>query len=189
MNENWTEKLIDAHLEEPNTIEPWLGFESRMVAQVADQTATRKSPALWMVWASAAVATTIIAIVFFARPAPQKPAHVETAKANKPAQPPQTATVPHVGRGPVVATRRSARRQERHEAFAAARDVRQEVFPAPSPLSEQERMAFAYLRGTPRSEVVAMSRPEPELPQEMNQAIPGQEVNHTLQDSRSGSTR
>jgi hypothetical protein len=183
MNENWTERLIDAHLEAPSAAEPSLGFESRLLAQVAHQRVTRKRPMLWMVWASAAVAATIIAIVFFARPVPPKPADVETAKANKRAQPPQTAIVPHVGRGPVVATRRSAPRQRRHEAVAAVRDVRQEVFPAPSPLSDQERMAFAYLRGTPRSEVIAMSRPEPDIPQEIDQALPGPEVNRTLPSS------
>jgi hypothetical protein len=62
-------------------------------------------------------------------------------------------------------------------------DHRQELFPAPSPLSEQERLAFAYLRGTPRAEVIAMSRPEPELPQEINQVVPGPELNRTLPSS------
>lgn len=186
MNENWTEKLIDAHLEEPNAVAPSLGFQSRVLAHVADQRTVRKRPIVWMVWASAAVAAAVIAIVFFARPVPQKPAHVETAKTTTPAQSVPAVAVPFVGRGPVAATRKVLK-QRRHEAVAVAVNVRQEVFPAPSPLSEQEQMAFAYLRGTPRAEVIAMSRPEPELPQEINQALPGPEVNRTLPSS--GSTR
>jgi hypothetical protein len=67
--------------------------------------------------------------------------------------------------------------------------VRQEVFPAPSPLSEQEQLALQYLRSTPRSELVAMSQSEPETPQEINQVVPGPEVNRTLQNTNSGSTR
>jgi hypothetical protein len=86
-----------------------------------------------------------------------------------------------------VAATRKVPKQRRYEAVAVAVSTRQEVFPAPSPLSEQERMAFLYLRGTPRAEVIAMSRPEPELPQEINQALPGLEVNRTLPSS--GSTR
>lgn len=186
MNENWTERLIDAHLEEPNTTEPSLGFESRVLARVAEQRAARKRPVFWMIWASAAVAAAIIAVVFLARPVP-KPAHVQTAKVVVPEQLPRIAA-PKVGGEPLV-SKRAVTPKPRHDVRPAAVSVRQEVFPAPSPLSEQEQMAFAYLRGTPRSEVLAMSRPEPELPQEMNQAIPGQEVNRTLQDSRSGSTR
>ena len=101
MNENWTEELIDAHLEEPNSAEPSVGFESRLLARVAEQRATRKRPVLWMVWASAAVAATIIAIVFFAPPVP-KPAHVETAK-NVGAANASAAKSTELGAGKIVA--------------------------------------------------------------------------------------
>ena len=185
MNENWTEKLIDTHLDAPNAAQPSLGFESRLLAHIAEQQATRKRPALWMVWASAAVAATIIVLVFLTSP-PPRPAQVQTAKTTTPAQSVPAVTVPNAGRSPLVATRKVPK-QRRAEAVAAAVNVRQEVFPAPSPLSEQEQMTFAYLRGTPRSEVIAMSRPEPDLPQEINQAIPGPEMNRNLPSS--GSTR
>ena len=64
MSEHWTEKLIDAHLEAPNTAEPSLGFESRLLIQVAEHRAARR-PISWMIWASAAVAAAIL--LFFAR--------------------------------------------------------------------------------------------------------------------------
>jgi hypothetical protein len=50
-------------------------------------------------------------------------------------------------------------------------------------------LALHYLRSTPRSELIAMSQPEPEMPQEINQVVPGPEVNRTLQTTKSGSTR
>ena len=183
MNDNWAEKLVDAHLEVPNTVEPSLGFESRLLGRLAERKVARR-PVFWMFWASAALATTIIAIVFFTRPLSQKPAHVDTAKAVTPAQPAPAVALPKVGPAPAIATQRIAPKQRHRDAVATvAADYRQEVFPAPSPLSEQERLAFAYLRGTPRAEVIAMSRPEPELPQEINQVVPGPELNRTLPSS------
>lgn len=188
MNESWTDKLIDAHLEAPSAVEPSLGFESRLLANAADQRATRRPPIFWMVWASAAVAAVIIAIVFFFRPLSQRPVGVDTAKTAAPTQAVTAVAVPTVRSEHVVAQRRDMPKRRR-EAIAAAVSIRQEVFPAPSPLSEQEQLAFAYLRATPRSEVIAMSRRDAEIPQEIDQVVPGPEVNRTLQDSRSGSTR
>lgn len=187
MNENWTEKLIDVHLEEPNTAEPSLGFESRLLARVAEQRAARKRPVFWIVWASAAVAAVIIAIAFLNRPVAQKAQRMDTAKVVAPAQP--SAVTPTAVTAESVVAKRPIAPKWRHEVTTAAVNARQEVFPAPSPLSEQERLAFAYLRATPRSEVIAMSRPEPEVPHEINQAVPGPELNRTLQNTLSGSTR
>jgi hypothetical protein len=189
MNDKWTEKLIDAHLEAPNTAEPSLGFESRVLARLAKESSTRRRPLFWMVWASAAaVAAAVIAIMFFARPVP-KVGHRETATVATPAHPKPTVALPKVGPEPAIAARRIAPKQPRREVVAATVTVRQELFPAPSPLSEQEQLALQYLRSTPRSELIAMSQPEPEMPQEINQVVPGPEVNRTLQNTNSGSTR
>lgn len=38
---------------------------------------------------------------------------------------------------------------------ASDADLRQEVFPTPVPLSEQEQLMLRYLRGTPREEVAS----------------------------------
>src|SRR5205085_1694979 len=35
-----------------------------------------------------------------------------------------------------------------------------DVFPSPSPLSPEEKLMLAYLRGTPRTEVAANSKPD-----------------------------
>lgn len=102
MNDNWTEKLIDAHLEAPNAAEPSLGFESRLLGRVAEQRAKRRSPMLWMVWASAAVVATIVAILLVARPIPHKPALVETAK-NVGAANTSAAKSTELGAGKIVA--------------------------------------------------------------------------------------
>jgi len=39
-------------------------------------------------------------------------------------------------------------------------EVKQEVFPSPTPLTEQEKLLLQYLRKTPREEVVAQSHPD-----------------------------
>src|SRR5258708_12720478 len=39
-------------------------------------------------------------------------------------------------------------------------EVKQEVFPSPTPLTEQEKLLLQYLRATPREEVVAQSHPD-----------------------------
>jgi hypothetical protein len=39
-------------------------------------------------------------------------------------------------------------------------DLRQEVFPTPAPLSEQEKLLIRYLSRTPREELVARSHPD-----------------------------
>ena len=44
MNGNWTDKLIDAHLEAQNTAEPSLGFESRMLTRLAEERSARRRP-------------------------------------------------------------------------------------------------------------------------------------------------
>jgi hypothetical protein len=182
MNENWTEKLIDTYLETPNTAEPALGFESRLLARVAEQRSARR-PVFWMMWAAAAITAAVVVAVILSRPTVQKPGHVDTAKAVTPAQPTANAAVPAVKSKTRLAAQRRPAQKPRQAEMVVATDSRQEVFPAPSPLSEQERLAFEYLRGTPRSEVIAMSRPEPELPQEINQAVPGPEVNRSLPSS------
>jgi hypothetical protein len=177
MNDNWTDKLIDVHLEAPNSTEPQLGFESRLLARLAEEQTTRRRPMFWMIWASAAVATALIAIVFFARPR-SNPTPVETAKVIVPEQPPRVAA-PAPSTGSPTVKRAGPARPRRQIMPAVASDIRQEVFPAPFPLSEQERLAFAYLRGTPRSEVIAISHPEQEL-QELDELTPGPETNPTL---------
>jgi len=63
--------------------------------------------------------------------------------------------------------------QQTHSAVAV---VKQPVFPAPSPLSEQEKLLFAYLRRTPYQELVQNSKPdEPKVENEINQVTPEQE--------------
>src|SRR5207302_1723075 len=65
-----------------------------------------------------------------------------------------------------------------------APDIRQEVFPSPAPLSEQERLLLGYLAGTPQQEVIAQSRPERPLIDETPEGQPAPEV-QPLQHSNS----
>lgn len=160
MNENWTEKLIDAHLEGPNSAEPQLGFESRLLARIAEQRASRKRPVLWMVWASAAVAAAIIAIVFFSRPVP-KPAHVETAKNVTPPQASATKSTDGIGNVARIPAHRRHSTSNRNTialrypdeffgggesaAFFQASPASASAFPSASPLTGEEQMLLTMV--------------------------------------------
>ena len=65
-----------------------------------------------------------------------------------------------------------------------APDIRQEVFPSPAPLSEQERLLLGYLAGTPQEEVIAQSRQERPLIDETSEGQPSPEI-QPLQHSNS----
>ena len=65
-----------------------------------------------------------------------------------------------------------------------APDTRQEIFPSPTPLSEQEKLLLGYLAGTPQQEVIAQSRPERPVIDESLEGQPAPEV-QPLQHSNS----
>lgn len=163
MNENWTEKLIDAHLQEPNIAEPRPGFESRLLAQVAERRATRRSPAFWMVWAStAAVAAVIIAIVFFVQPVP-KPLQVQRAKVVAPTHGSGTTGTDVGGGKATIADAPLGRRSTFHRSaiapaypekfFGGAESAAffqpspnvAAAFPTASPLNDEEQMLEAMV--------------------------------------------
>jgi hypothetical protein len=49
---------------------------------------------------------------------------------------------------------------------------RQEIFPAPSPLSEQEKLLLRYLAGTPHEEVAAQSHGDDATPEDGGVPLP-----------------
>jgi hypothetical protein len=55
-----------------------------------------------------------------------------------------------------------------------AASLKQAVFPAPSPLTDQEKLLFAYLRRTDPQEIAANAKPddEPVLENQLNQVRP-----------------
>ena len=61
--------------------------------------------------------------------------------------------------------------------------IKQDVFPSPSPLSEQEKLLFRYLAHTPRAEIIAQSHPDPQDEGEENDLSRPENLTQLLQKS------
>ncbi|MFI5106075.1 MAG: hypothetical protein ACHP79_14210 [Terriglobales bacterium] len=159
--------MLDSLLSTYSSAEPRPGLETRILANL--QEATAKKSLGWnrnWIWAgaAAAAAAAILLAVYFSRPAPQAPQVVVTPPAPQIVAP--THTPPQESARQESTSQESTReaqpraphRQRSPEVLVA--DVRQDVFPSPSPLSEQEKLLFSYLRATPREELVAQSHPD-----------------------------
>jgi hypothetical protein len=68
-------------------------------------------------------------------------------------------------------------------------EARREVFPSPSPLSEQEKLLFRYLARTPRAEIIAQSHPDPQDEGEENDVRNSRPENLTQVLQKSSNTR
>lgn len=171
---DWADRLLDAHLRETNTAEPPLGYEARLRSRLQENVRPRRAW-FWISWTAAALAVILIAVMLSTWTT-QKPAAITAANPPVPATKAQRIA-------PVVtptAAKRHATRVHRPATSAtsiAAVDTRPAVFPTPTPLSEQEQLALAYLRRTPRTEMIAMSHPETDdrrdevIPPQINQNL------------------
>ena len=162
------DKMLDGLLSAYSAAEPRPGLETRILANLKEASA-RKSAWRWgfgWVWAGAATAAAlaILLTVYFSRPqrrpgAPQIVQHAPQRESQ-----PSPALQEESGRAPAVTAKsQSGQRQLAKLQPIQAHDitaVRQEVFPSPSPLSEQEKLLFHYLARTPREELVAQSHPD-----------------------------
>src|SRR5262249_57257448 len=89
---------------------------------------------------------------------------------------PQTVIQPRGLEKAVTLPRRPPRphapRQLENSALALNR--RPQIFPTPTPLSEQEQLLLRYVAGTPREELIAQSHPDepPVIAPDQSQAIP-----------------
>jgi hypothetical protein len=185
------DELLDCALAEYSNVEPRVGLENRILAGLESG---RKRNWIWeWKWGVAfAVAVLILVIVLI----PHEKKNVEVGT-NTPAvrisgdsgSPQPQANRPeslHPLRRALATQHRQPRaavpHNKVHEVQAVA-VVKQPVFPAPSPLSDQEKLLLAYLRRTPYQELVKNSKPdEPKPNMELNQVVPGQ-----ISDSNSNS--
>lgn len=145
--EKQLDQLLDSLLANYADAEPRPGFETRLLASLSEP-----KPGFRLGWLWAAVAAMVTAVAVFAiyysrvEELPQPPS-IQAAKppASLPARP-VPVPVPD-------ASRRLPKLTVEPAPLVSTLDVRQEVFPTPVPLSEQEALMLRYLAGTPRSEV------------------------------------
>ena len=157
------DEILDSLLADYSAVEPRPGLETRILANLREAEGREVSPGWWKVkwlWAGAVVAAIIVAailivgrrnlappdktVVQIGQPAPKQPEVQRTS--------PATATVVPRHHKTVI--------ESRPQNATLARSERPQVFPTPTPLSEQERLLLRYYSGTPREEVIAQSHPD-----------------------------
>jgi hypothetical protein len=162
------DELLDSALAQYSSVEPRPGLETRILASVRAATSTmasRRGHWRWL-WAGAVAAIALVTFVLLANrhsvvpkpgnnvvQAPQPPVRVSPRfESSVPVPPSNTAK-----------RRRETQLRSSPQPVALDRNQRPSVFPTPSPLSEQEKMALAYAARAPKEELIAqMKTPDSE---------------------------
>jgi hypothetical protein len=156
------DELLDSALAQYSSAEPRPGLETRILARVREANATVASPAKswrWL-WAGAMAAVGLAAFVLLVG----RHSHVPTP-GNKVVQVPQApvqVSPSHQSGAPAIVThvlKHGRPAVSPHfETARLTREQRPSVFPTPTPLSEQEKLALAYAARTPKDELIAQIR-------------------------------
>jgi hypothetical protein len=162
MNREERERLVDNVLDRalgPQMVEPRDQLEERILANLPAEPHER--PWWQWMWIPALAAATVLAIVIGARvmhretPPPQRANKTLASPTHQAAVKPESPVVRQVRQQPVISKRASHPKTE--VAVAKVPNLpRQDVFPAPVPLTEQERLLLALVRGQrPQAELLA----------------------------------
>jgi hypothetical protein len=173
------DEMLDWLLTTYSSAEPRPGLEKRILANVQDATG-KEGPATWWnfkwLWAGAAVVAAIIVAALLIGghrhvDAPEKNVVQKTQPA-----PRQPVIQPSLPQAAADSKPRRLKPQVplRPQDATLALNQRPQIFPTPTPLSEQEQLLLRYFAGTPREEVIAQSHPDepPVSGQDQTEAIP-----------------
>ena len=174
--EQQLDHLLDSLLANYADAEPRPGFETRLMAALREPKQSSRFGWLWAFCTATAAAIAVFGIYYSQLWQLPQPPSIEAAK------PP---VLPAIRPFLVPkATRHLQKGAVEPASLVSTVEVRQEVFPTPVPLSEQERLLLHYLAGTPRSEVAVHAHEdesaegmEPVKPQ--SQRLNGTEVYST----------
>lgn len=151
MNREERERMVDRLLNEalaPQEMEPRAGLEQRILANLRAQ----PEPRPWWRWMWApALAAALIALAIGLRMTDLTPLAKPPVAESQPSIAPAEKTVP----APAVRARVQPRHGSPSSPVIAASVTppgppRQDVFPSPEPLSEQERLFYQFVRQSPR---------------------------------------
>ena len=145
--EKQLDQVLDSLLANYADAEPRPGFETRLLAAVRERKPLFHLGWLWAASAAIATATAVFAVYYLPLWQIPKPPSIEAAKPPV-VLPIRSVPIPDSRPHPLKLTVKPA-------PLVSTVDVRQEVFPTPVPLSEQERLLLRYLAGTPRTEVAS----------------------------------
>jgi hypothetical protein len=154
------DELLDSLLATYSDAEPRPGMEKRLLAtlRAVSLSANTSQRLAWRWLLAGAAAGAVTAVVVFAVYWRQIPATPQLPRIEMAGPPPPLLYPAHSiprGSGQEQKISHAPRRDLAMPATVA--DVRQEIFPSPTPLSEQERLLMRYLASTPRREVAAHS--------------------------------
>jgi hypothetical protein len=172
------DEMLDSLLANYSSVEPRPGLETRILANLRNAGRRESTSMTWnfkWLWAGMAVAAAIIVAVVLigGQRRVVKPSTVVQTRQPAPPRPEVQRSVPATPvnsvhpRGPRID-------QDRPKNVALALNQRPQVFPTPTPLSEQEQLLLHYVARTPREEVVAQSHPDepPVADQDQTQTLP-----------------
>ena len=173
------DELLDSLLAAYSSAEPRPGLETRILANLSAAEREVATARWWnwkWLWAGMAVAAALIIIAVALIGGRHRIAAPPTVVHKQQPAPPQ----PEVQRSaPVRAASTAHPRVPRSGEIrplnsTLALNQRPQVFPTPTPLSEQEQLLLRYVARTPREEVVAQSHPDepPVADQDQTQALP-----------------
>ena len=158
--DKFLDELLDRSLSNHVKAEPLMGLEQRILAKLAHEQA-EPVPSFSLSWRWAGVMATVVLVGVMAwvvnrdgRQSTQPQTTPQTQQAISPApyRPLQAASAPVANKVPI--------KQKLLTKETASVDSWSEVFPTPSPLTEQERLLLQYLQKTPNKEIVANAKPD-----------------------------
>lgn len=157
-NDEKLDALLESALSRYGDVEPLSGLEARILERLRRQPARRG----WLMWgALAATALVVAGIALY--PLAERPGPKVVTVPSKSVSPVATAAASGTKTAPPQRVTASAPRRERRTqtASAKAKLPRREVFPSPSPPSEQELLLAEYMASVPRTELLAQASRQP----------------------------
>jgi hypothetical protein len=173
------DEMLDSLLAGYSSVEPRPGMEMRILANLRGAERKESTAPAWnwkWLWAVAVAAAIVFAVVLSGRGrhVPQPANTVVQTQRPVPAPKPEVQRIAPVTAGNATHPRGPRVGQVRPQNVILALNQRPQVFPTPTPLSEQEQLLLRYYARTPREEVVAQSHPDepPVADQDQTQALP-----------------
>ncbi|MGC2694190.1 MAG: hypothetical protein WA738_00210 [Candidatus Angelobacter sp.] len=154
------DELLDSLLSTYSDVEPRLGLESRVLANLhqSESTSNRRFWNFTWLWAGATMTAAVLLLaLWIGRDHPTTPAN-NNAVQIKPSAPPRPQVQQSAPTGPTHAVKHEPKPHiQSHSGQNAelALNQRPPVFPTPVALSDQEKLMLAYLANTPPEQVIA----------------------------------
>lgn len=170
INDQRLEEKLDAMLRAYSDEQPRPGLETRILANLRAQAVRKEDRALlwrWLWGGALTLALVAVALAVYIgrlQPLPAPPV-IAVVKALPPAPIPTAPEITPVQNG-------AHRQKYPPQKLLLAASPRQDVFPSPVPLSDQEKLLLRYLASTPHEEVASQSHSDDPAPEDGGQLLP-----------------